>query len=397
MFRKLISNLPFSPQLINQVVFYARRLGRENATRRIAVVFAALSLVVQFFTFIAPPEPSVAASTNDMIYGGLGNNDPKGALLAYYDANGDFAGHKDIQFIFNHFGITRDDLANTRLSTIKGGPSIYGQWYSIGRQPHAGDVQRFNGFNLRPLGVWGVGASHRALEGKTKGGWPFAVIINCGNLAMFNLQPPPPIPPPPPPPPPPPELEFNKTAVNLSRGPEDPARLDANGTTVKAGEVIEYTISARNVGGSPKSGYIFKEDLRDILEYADLQETDGANLSDGVLTWPVKDIKANETAAHRFKIKIKDPVPATPNSASDPQSYDLCLDNVFEDKDVRICVNIPPPPKVVEQVVQQLPNTGPGLNALLGGGFVAFAGYFFFRNRQLIKEISVLRKEYNQG
>ena len=190
---------------------------------------------------------------------------------------------------------------------------------------------------------------------------------------------------------------FAKTAANLSRQPDDPAYLDANNTTVKPGEIIEYAISARNIGGSTMEGYVFKEDMRDVLEYADLIESDSASIADGIMTWPAVDIAINETVAHRFKIKIKDPVPATPTSASDPQSFDLCLDNVFEDKNVRICVNIPPPPKVIEQVVQQLPNTGVSLNVILTSLFVAVVAFFFLRNRQLIKEITILRKEYNQG
>jgi hypothetical protein len=115
------------------------------------------------------------------------------------------------------------------------------------------------------------------------------------------------------------------------------------------------------------------------------------------MQWPAVDIEPNQTLTKTVQVKIKDPVPATPTASSDPQSFDLCMDNVFEDKETRVCVNIPAPPKSVEQAVRQLPNTGPGLNSALYSGFIAMMVFFFLRNRQLIKEIKILRKEYNQG
>ena len=69
MFRKLVSNLPFSPALVGQLGFYARRLSREQATRRLGLIFTLLALVVQSFALFSPPEPTYAASpTNECTY-----------------------------------------------------------------------------------------------------------------------------------------------------------------------------------------------------------------------------------------------------------------------------------------------------------------------------------------
>ena len=67
MFKKLLSNLPFNPSLIGQVSFYAKRMHQETAIRRVGLIFVLLAFFVQFFAVISPPEPSLAASGNDII------------------------------------------------------------------------------------------------------------------------------------------------------------------------------------------------------------------------------------------------------------------------------------------------------------------------------------------
>jgi uncharacterized repeat protein (TIGR01451 family) len=505
MFRKLVSNLPFSPQLINQVSFYAKRLTRENITRRLAVVFAVLALVAQFFAVIAPPQSSTAASSNDLIYGGLRAASAKSDLLAYYDQGGDFAGHTDIKKVFNYFGLTRDMLANTQLTTINSNDS---RLHSVGRNAHSNLDEQVpisgSTIFIRPLSSWGAGQTYRALMGHNAFGVEFFVMLDCGNIVVpykpsdFPApKPPPPAPPKPTPsnPKPKPQPSFDCTElqlVNLTKSPaapnggtaefrgngaafnttiqsylfdfgdgtskevpssatdvktshtytkpgtytaklrvktaagttadkticqktftigqlipekqvrntsrptSDPASVNANNTTAKAGETLEYSISQRNSGSQTEKDYVFSENLNDVLEYADVTEPGGGNLSNNTLTWAKQDIKSGDTVTKKFKVKIKDPVPATPAARSDPQSFDGCMDNVFEGKNTRVCVNIPVP-KVIEQASQQLPNTGPGLDIALGTGFAAIVAYFFFRNRQLIKELTILRKEYNGG
>jgi uncharacterized repeat protein (TIGR01451 family) len=62
MFRKLVSSLPFSPALVGQLGFYARRLSKEQATRQLGLVFTVLAITVQSLTLLSPPEPTYASS-----------------------------------------------------------------------------------------------------------------------------------------------------------------------------------------------------------------------------------------------------------------------------------------------------------------------------------------------
>lgn len=62
MFRRIVSNLSFSPALVGQLGFYARRLRKEEATRRLGLVFTALALVVQSLAVFSPPEAANAST-----------------------------------------------------------------------------------------------------------------------------------------------------------------------------------------------------------------------------------------------------------------------------------------------------------------------------------------------
>ena len=56
-----------------------------------------------------------------------------------------------------------------------------------------------------------------------------------------------------------------------------------------------------------------------------------------------------------------------------------------------------PTPKVVEQVVDQLPHTGASENILFAGGVLSVVVYFYARSRQVKKEVRLIRRDLNAG
>lgn len=110
MFRKLVSNLAFSPALVGQIGFYAKRLRKEEATRRIGLVFTVLALVIQSLAVFTPPEAANAASSRDFIYGGVSSLNQ---FLKAYDKN-----QGNIKDIYTGYaGITREEIASAKLTT----------------------------------------------------------------------------------------------------------------------------------------------------------------------------------------------------------------------------------------------------------------------------------------
>ncbi|MET0980434.1 MAG: hypothetical protein ABWX90_04215 [Candidatus Saccharimonadales bacterium] len=196
MFRKIVSNLAFSPALVGQLGFYARRLRKEEMTRRTGLIFIALALVVQSFAVFSPPESANASNADNVIYSGIRNKED---LLAIYDRGSDSAGRKDIREIYTHFGITRNDIANMTMGSYNTG-DFNGQLKSVGRSdwgvPYRTPVAVANSsttvYTGGFIGTHGKSWPMPALIGKRSidNAW-FAITLDCGNPVY--VVPPPPI------------------------------------------------------------------------------------------------------------------------------------------------------------------------------------------------------------
>lgn len=170
---------------------------------------------------------------------------------------------------------------------------------------------------------------------------------------------------------------------------------DANGTIAKAGDVITYTLSVTNTSkNTPVEGFVIKENISDILEYADVVDLYGGTKDDNnMVSWDPVDIQPDQTVVKRITVKVKNPIPNTPVAASNPNSFDMTMTNVFYGS----TVNIKLPPNVIkttEQVTKQLPNTGPGEAIGVSVVITVVAGYFFARSRLMAKELEIVTHEY---
>jgi hypothetical protein len=194
MFRKLVSSLPFSPALVGQLGFYAKRLRKEQFTRRLGLIFTALALVVQSFAVFTPPEQALASSGSDVIPGGIRSvND----ILNVYDAGS--RGQNDFKSFMDYFGVTRQELANMNAKFVYICSSDH-SITSFGRQHHysaaegelvhkipnqTGNISTFYSVPLyRFDSVNNTVNCYDAFVGSSaKIGW-FAVMRKCGNFQI---------------------------------------------------------------------------------------------------------------------------------------------------------------------------------------------------------------------
>ena len=420
MFRKIISNLTFSPALIGQLSFYAKRLKKEEVTRRLSVIFIILALVVQSFAVFQPAESANASNPSDMVSGGLGTGEAKSFsnYLAPYDAN-----TKYLRDTMNYVGITRDEITATKFASFKVGKRLswgYAPTFSYEQGERQYSIPNSEGqivttvysrpLNLRmseDTDIWGwVGHS-------SKIGW-FAIMQSCGNLVTETT----------PPPPPPPKCVLNpkllasdenckpcpgnstlwtddpacipniiksKKAVNSTRG-----SVNASSVTAKAGDRISYTITVENNG--LKSTQLKLEDyLADTLEYSTIADNGGGilNKETSTLSWPDITLEPKSKQSRTFIVQILDTIPATAKGKSNDTSYDCAMTNTFGNSiDIKIAC---PTPKVIETVAAELPKTGATENMLFMGFMLAIATYFYARTRQVKKEIRIIRKNINTG
>lgn len=426
MFNKLLSNLPFNPSLINQVSFYSKRLKEEASVRRTGFILVALTMFVQLFAILSPAKPSLAASGNDLIPGGVTSKDQ---LVVHCIANS-----YGFKTILAHFSITCDHIRNNSTpATLNAGAVVGGKsLYSMGHHPQgavnsstgkatdevAVNIPGVGTTYMRRLASWDRGAPsvYKAISVGNANGTQYFILFSCGNLVSWGKPTPPPPPPPPPPAPAPkpkpwpcPEsknaldiescIKKSKTTINTTQNINH-----ANGTTAKAGDSIQYTLKTINKAYVPYNGYVVKEDLRDVLEYADIVTLGNAKNTNGILTWPATNIGAKKTLTVQFTVKLKDPVPKTPepcnpdvvNNCPSTGSFDMIMTNVYGNT-VNIGVEKPIEKTVEITTTKTLTKTGPGTTLIIGFSVTAIAGYFFARSRLMAKELDLVRSEYASG
>lgn len=172
--------------------------------------------------------------------------------------------------------------------------------------------------------------------------------------------------------------------------------VDAATVTARSGDRISYTINMENVGTASQS-VTLKESLGDVLQYSQLIDMGGGTFNDDTkeLTWPATDIAPKAKQTRSFVIKMLDQIPGTNTGTSDPSSYDCRMTNTFGNA-VDITVECPVD-KVVEQVVSELPTTGPSENITFGAILFAVVVYFYARSRQLGREVRLIRRDVTIG
>lgn len=196
MFRKLVSNLAFSPALVGQIGFYAKRLRKEEATRRIGLIFTVLALVVQSFAVFSPPEAANASSPSNFIPGGVKTlND----YLKNYDQN-----TNNIKDLFTEIGITRANIASAKATTVnsKDIPMSWGLTspFSAAQGDKTYTIRTSSGgqrtFHYHPLWLWDslpytkkYGSTYDVFVGKSSTGQWFALMKVCGNLLLKTNPP----------------------------------------------------------------------------------------------------------------------------------------------------------------------------------------------------------------
>jgi len=404
MFRKIVSNLSFSPALVGQLGFYARRLRKEETTRRVGLVFIALALVVQSLVVFQPPESANAASSNDLVPGGLGLGSDRSIynFLKPYDKNDDH-----LKDIMNYMGISREEIKNANYGSFTTGEKNRSWGHtaihpeSSGEKPTAILDENFKKVTTvysRPLELTnGPNATIYGWIGHSdRVGW-FAIMQACGNL-VTKIIPPVPTPPKPPKPTPPvvtppANVLLSKTAVNVSQG-----KVSASSVAAQASDKITFTLNLQNKGGTAKVTEI-KDDLTDVLEYSTLIDNGGGSFDQTkkILSWPDVNLKAGEKQSRTFSVQMLATIPATPTGTSSPDSYNCLMDNVYGNGNGVTIPVVCAPPKVIEQVTTELPHTGPRENMIFAGVVLAVVTYFYLRSKQLGKEVRLIRRDLNAG
>jgi uncharacterized repeat protein (TIGR01451 family) len=393
MFRKIVSNLSFSPALITQVGFYAHRLRKEEITRRMTVIFTVLALVVQSLAVFSPPESANASSEQDLIRGGVQSLDD---LLVRYDKN-----TEDIKDIYTTLGITRDEIAAVQTSSFKSASDIY----SVSRYGQYSADQGETSFSYkRSAGGEGIrfvsplsladNASSKKRNGTSYNGWVgqsarlgwFAIIKSSASIATKGY----------PSTITPTSATATSTVVKTITADNLSQNASASQLTAKPFDKIKYTITVKNNGANTVQIPLVVN-MTDTLEYSSIVDDGGSvfNKETQSMTWTTVKIPAGSSETRTFAVQLFSAIPATPSGTSNPNSYDCVMATTFgTSSSVSVAC---PAVKAVENIVSDFPTVGVIVNTLFGVTLLAVVVFFYFRTRLLKKEIRLIRHNINTG
>jgi len=427
MFSKILENIQFHHIYKQKLHYYIKNEAKESRFRQIGFILITLAFVVQLFALAFPPKSNAAPSPNDLITGGVSS---KQQIVDDCNNNNHYVG-----LIYGWYGVSCKDIAAASSVVVNLNSTDYsGSLWSVGHLPYglpSETPQTVWGSTLywRMLHSWDTNGSsnYTALKVTADNGHTYFILFACGNLVSIGFpvpySPPAPTPAPVPVPPKPKPtpcpynslitnkdaacrpcaasqsvsdaincLNYSKTASNVTR-----SIANANDTTANAGDVISYTLTVKNSGKLAVSGYVIQESVADILNYADLQNVNGAKYDSktGILSWPAVNIPAKGSVSKTFTTAIKNPIPKTAAGKDDPSGFNMVMTDVYGNA---ININLKASPGVVVvQAAKTLPNTGPGTNILFIFIITSLAGYFYYRSKLLTREAVILDDLTNGG
>ncbi len=386
MFRKLVSNLPYSPALITEVGFYAKRLRKEEVTRRMTVLFVALTLLMQSLSLLSPPESANASSEQDVIRGGVSDLSD---FLTRYDHNED-----DIKDIYTTVGVSRSEIAAVHSATITTSNDAYfmTRYGQLGAADHeiALAYQRSaGGTGIRyfsPLSE--VANPYQTFKGwvgtSATLGW-FGIMQANGSLVTHGI---------------PtsfsPASDGTNASTRIVSAEDLTQNRPAETTKVEPTDKISYTLQASNNHSTTVTAD-FSVRIADILEYATLIDAGGGSIdsSSSTLSWPNVQLAPGQSQQRTFVVQILDTIPSTGVGQSNPESYDCKLTVSFGS-----VLSVPvdcPLVKSVEAAFFQMPSVGIGGNLIFSSIVLFVVAFFALRSRQLKKEIRIIRHNFNTG
>ena len=412
MFKKIVSNLPFCPTLVEQLGFYMGKLKTEENIRRLGLLFIILTIAVQSLSVLQAPESANASNSNDMITGGIISKNVS-ELLKIYDNN-----TQNFKDIVSYVGITRANLASVKFGSLKlDNKLVWGATpyfsYNDGEREHkiySSDGSLIRTIYSRPT-VSGSNSNVAGWVGRASFG-AFSILKSSGNLVTDTI-------------PPKPAnicqynsnilaidgdclpcklndslwendrscvlyISFSQTAVGASSATQP-------GAMVRAGDKVDYILTAENSSTATISGIKIEDNIADILEYANLVETGSGiyNSATKTISWPEIEIGAKSKQTRTFTIQLLDPIPATATGTSSVTSYDCVIANTFGNS---ININVKcPTSKQIEQLISNLPLVGTKANAICSIICLAVASYFYARSRQQNKEMRLIKKDISTG
>lgn len=401
MFKKIVSQIPFSSSLIRDLGKYAQRVKREQKLYAVATILTAIVIIIQIFFILSPTETANSSNSSDLIRGGISSPSQLPQLC-----NANDHGFKDILLAAN---IACSDLENLHYSVVhtRSGTK-YTDWLVWSRASRFGDDYKEktitiakNQIFIRPIYDFenkhtGVvpGAKFKAFSGRNSKGEPFAILANSGNILTNSY----------------PAnstqvscVNFNNRCANIEKQIKvvDSTTMNevASESLLKPGHKLEYSLTVKNNEATPISVPV-SVNLADALEYSTIHDEGGSKFNNAkhTLDWGEIMLRPQEQHTYTYVLNISHQngtISPMPQGKSDPTSYDCRITSHFGNT---VSINLDcPKRKLIEHIISELPKTQAHTNVIITTVIFVATLLLYCRARLLGKELKIVRKDMNSG
>ncbi len=399
MFRKIVTELAYSPTLAGNLGVYVKQLRNETSKRQIGLIFSLLALVVQLIATTIPPESANANNPEVFIDGGVASTEQ---YLEYYDQNA-----RNSKDLLTSLGISRAEIAAAELDSLpyEASSSLWSMQNPRTDSSTAYFFEAANGTSsvayyqplpdeLKDLSVF-LGSS------ETLGGW-FALTQSGASLVTEKL----------PPSPCSSWLDAPKQPLQLTSWNRDEECLSILNLSLDAREIssdnpsidmfqpldrVVYTLLAENTSDAAIT-VTPSVNLEDILEYSRILDYGGGEYDFDTknLTWNNARIAAGERIERVFIMQLVPSIPATAQGQYVTASYDCTASLAFGGDVIKTPVNCPFA-KSVEQTTNSLPTLSKRFNIVSAVLLATVVTFLYLRSRQLLTEIYIIRHNHLGG
>lgn len=131
------------------------------------------------------------------------------------------------------------------------------------------------------------------------------------------------------------EINRVKSATNNTQV------ADAVAVNAHENESITYTLTTTNTGNEAAEDVVVRDDISNILQFADIENANGGTVQGNFISWPEVDIPAGGSVQNTFVVRIKNPVDI---EACTVRTMGNSYGNLITVNVEKPCLPPPPPP-----------------------------------------------------
>lgn len=400
MFRKIVTELAYSPALAGNLGYYIKQLRNEVSRRQIGLIFVVLAVIIQLFSTLFPPASANANDPTAFIDGGISSIDE---YLTYYDQN-----TGNIQDLLSSLGIERSEI---KAAKIDNGSSLENgfMWSFQNTRENENNVYFFTTISKKPeIAYYQPFSSHVKTSptiyvGSSAKGGKFAITESAAVIITENKpasrcalwiqdQTAP--------------LQVDSWFSSYEQDCQSKIHTSLSGRrissssselgTFSASERIAFTLSISNTSGTviPVNPSI---NLEDILEYSRILDYGSGEYDFDTknLTWPTTSLAPDTAMERTFIVQLLPTLPATARGSHVARSYDCEVTLSFGN-----ILSTPvecPPTKYVERLTSTLPKIPTAINIIVAAFTILIVAFLFFRAKQLLTELYIIRHNHSGG